>query len=262
MMRSLWTAASGMNTQSQNINVIANNLANVNTTGFKKSRPDFQDLMYQTVQNPGSPATNANQIPTGIQFGMGARLAAVSKQFSPGDFQHTDGPLDLAIEGDGFFQIQLPDGNTAYTRAGAFKMDSNGRIVTPEGYPMLPEITIPSESTKITVGTDGTISVVQAGQNAPSTIGNIELANFNNPAGLSAMGKNFFRETDASGNPLTGTPGENSLGTIGQGFLEMSNVSVAEEMVNMIVGQRAYEANAKAITTSDEMLQLANNLKR
>ena len=262
MMRSLWTAASGMHTQSQNINVIANNLANVNTTGFKKSRPDFQDLMYQTVQNPGSPSTNAAQIPAGIQFGMGARLAAVSKQFTPGDFQNTGGALDVAIEGDGFFQIQLPDGNTAYSRSGAFKMDSNGRVVTPEGYPMLPEVVIPNNSTKITIGTDGTISAVQAGQTAPSTVGNIQLANFTNPTGLSSMGRNLYLQTDAAGNATTGTPGQDGLGTMAQGFLEMSNVNVAEEMVNMIIGQRAYEANSKAITTSDEMLQLANNLKR
>ena len=262
MMRSLWTAASGMNSQSQNINVIANNLANVNTTGFKKSRPDFQDLMYQTVQNPGSPSTNAAQIPAGIQFGMGSRLAAVSKQFTPGDFQNTGAALDIAIEGDGFFQIQMPDGSTSYTRSGAFKMDSTGRIVTPEGYPMLPEVVIPNNASKITIGTDGTISAVQAGQTAPSTIGNIELANFTNPMGLSSMGRNFYQQTDESGNATTGTPGQNGLGTMAQGFLEMSNVNVAEEMVNMIIGQRAYEANSKAISTSDEMLQLANNLKR
>lgn len=262
MMRSLWTAASGMNTQTQNINVIANNLANVNTTGFKKSRADFQDLMYQTVQNPGSPSTNAAQIPVGIQFGMGSKLAAVGKQFTPGDFSNTGNSLDMAIEGDGFFQVQMPDGSTAYSRAGAFKMDSNGRVVTSDGYPMLPEIVIPSNSSKITIGTDGTVSAVQAGQSTASTVGNIQLANFTNPAGLSSSGRNLYQQTDASGNATTGTPGQTGLGTISQGFLEMSNVSVAEEMVNMIIGQRAYEANSKAITTSDEMLQLANNLKR
>lgn len=262
MMRSLWTAASGMNTQTQNINVIANNLANVNTTGFKKSRADFQDLMYQTVQNPGSPSTNAAQIPVGIQFGMGSKLAAVGKQFTPGDFSNTGNSLDMAIEGDGFFQVQMPDGSTAYSRAGAFKMDSNGRVVTSDGYPMLPEIVIPSNSSKITIGTDGTVSAVQAGQSTASTVGNIQLANFTNPAGLSSSGRNLYQQTDASGNATTGTPGQTGLGTISQGFLEMSNVNVAEEMVNMIIGQRAYEANSKAITTSDEMLQLANNLKR
>jgi flagellar basal-body rod protein FlgG len=251
-----------MNVQTQNINVIANNLANVNTTGFKKSRADFQDLMYQTVQNPGSPSTNASQIPVGIQFGMGAKLSAVSKQFTSGDFSNTGGALDIAIEGDGFFQIQMPDGSTSYSRAGAFKMDSNGRVVTPEGYPMLPEIVIPSNSTNITIGIDGTVSAVQAGQSTASTVGNIQLANFTNPAGLSSMGKNFYQQTDASGNATTGTPGQTGLGTISQGFLEMSNVNVAEEMVNMIIGQRAYEANSKAITTSDDMLQMANGLKR
>jgi len=262
MMRSLWTAASGMNTQTQNMNVISNNLANVNTTGFKKSRADFQDLMYQTVQNPGSPSTSAAQIPVGIQFGMGSKLAAVSKQFTPGDFSNTGNPLDIAIEGDGFFQIQMPDGSTAYSRAGAFKMDSNGRVVTSDGFPMLPEIVIPANSTKITIGSDGTVSAVQAGQLTASTVGNIQLANFTNPAGLSSIGKNLYQQTDASGNATTGTPGQTGLGTVSQGFLEMSNVNVAEEMINMIIGQRAYEANSKAITTSDEMLQNANNLKR
>jgi flagellar basal-body rod protein FlgG len=255
MMRSLWTAASGMNTQTQNMNVISNNLANVNTTGFKKSRADFQDLMYQTVQNPGSPSTSAAQIPVGIQFGMGSKLAAVSKQFTPGDFSNTGNALDVAIEGDGFFQIQMPDGSTAYSRAGAFKMDSNGRVVTSDGFPMLPEIVIPANSTKITIGSDGTVSAVQAGQTTASTVGNIQLANFTNPSGLSSIGKNLYQQTDASGNATTGTPGQTGLGTISQGFLEMSNVNLAEEMVNMIIGQRAYEANSKAITTSDEMLQ-------
>jgi flagellar basal-body rod protein FlgG len=251
-----------MNTQTQNMNVISNNLANVNTTGFKKSRADFQDLMYQTVQNPGSPSTSAAQIPVGIQFGMGSKLAAVSKQFTPGDFSNTGNALDIAIEGDGFFQIQMPDGSTAYSRAGAFKMDSNGRVVTSDGFPMLPEIVIPANSTKITIGSDGTVSAVQSGQTTASTVGNIQLANFTNPSGLSSIGKNLYQQTDASGNATTGTPGQTGLGTISQGFLEMSNVNLAEEMVNMIIGQRAYEANSKAITTSDEMLQNANNLKR
>ncbi len=261
-MRSLWSAASGMGAQQQNINVIANNLANANTTGFKKSRADFQDLMYQTLKNPGSPSTNTNQIPVGIQIGMGAKLAAVSKIFTPGDINQTGNQLDVAIEGEGFYQIQLPDGTTAYSRAGAFKMDSNGRIVTSDGYPMLPELVIPNNSTKITIGNDGTVSAVQAGQNTASTVGNIQLANFPNPAGLSAMGKNLFLQTDASGNPTTGAPAQDGFGSLAQGYLEMSNVSVVEEMVNMIVGQRAYETNSKAINASDEMLQTANNLKR
>jgi flagellar basal-body rod protein FlgG len=262
MMRSLWTAASGMQGQQQNINVIANNLANVNTSGFKKSRTDFQDLMYQTLKNPGSPSTSNNQTPTGIQIGMGTKIAAVSKIFTPGDITASGNELDVAIEGDGFFQIQMPDGSTAYSRAGAFKRDSTGRIVTPEGYPMLPEVVIPNNSSKITIGSDGTVSVVQAGQSTPTSVGNIQLASFSNPAGLSSLGKNLLQQTDSSGNATTGTPSQNGLGTIAQGFLEMSNVSVVEEMVNMIAGQRAYEASSKAISTSDEMLQLANNLKR
>lgn len=261
-MRSLWTAASGMSVQQQNINVVANNLANSNTNGFKKSRADFQDLMYQTLQNPGSPSTNTSQIPVGIQFGMGAKLAAVAKIFTPGDINQTGNQLDVAIEGDGFFQIQLPDGTTGYTRAGSFKMDSNGRIVTSDGYPMIPEIVIPSGSTKITIGSDGTVSAVQAGQSTASTIGNIQLATFPNPSGLSAMGRNLLLQTDASGNATTGTPTQNGLGSLSQGYLEMSNVNIVEEMVNMIVGQRAYETNSKAIQASDEMLQTANNLKR
>ena len=262
MMRSLWTAASGMGAQQQNINVIANNLANVNTAGFKKSRADFQDLMYQTLKNPGSPSTNTTQIPVGIQVGMGSKLAAVSKIFTPGDINQTGNHLDVAIEGDGFFQIQLPDGTTSYSRAGAFKMDSTGRIVTSDGYPMIPEIVIPTGSSKITIGNDGTVSAVQAGQNTSATIGNIQLATFSNPAGLLAMGKNLFLQTDASGNATTGTPTQNGIGSTAQGYLEMSNVSVVEEMVNMIVGQRAYETNSKAIQASDEMLQTANNLRR
>ena len=262
MIRALWTAASGMQAQQKNIDVVANNLANVNTTGFKRSRADFQDLMYQNLKSTGSPATNATQVPTGIQIGLGTRLASVTKIFSPGDFSQTGNELDIAIEGDGFFQIQQPDGTTGYSRAGAFKRDSQGRVVTPEGNPLLPEIVIPSNATKINIGSDGTVSVQQAGQTAPTTVGGIQLASFSNPSGLSAQGKNIYLPSDASGSATTGTPGQNGLGSVTQGLLEMSNVNVAEEMVNMIVGQRAYEINSKAITASDEMLQTANNLKR
>jgi len=262
MLRALWTAASGMQSQQTNIDVIANNLANVNTTGFKKSRADFQDLMYQNMKTTGSPSTNTTQVPTGIQIGLGTRLAAVTKLFTSGDFTQTGNDLDMAIEGDGFFQIQMPDGTTAYSRAGAFKKDSTGRIVTSDGYPLLPEIVIPTNATKISIGNDGTVSVTQAGQTAPTNVGNIQLAQFANPAGLAAQGKNLFLQTDASGNATTGTPGQTGIGTITQGFLEMSNVNVASEMVNMIVGQRAYEINSKAVQASDEMLQTANNMKR
>lgn len=262
MLRALWTAASGMQSQQTNIDVIANNLANVNTTGFKKSRADFQDLIYQSLKTTGSPSTNTTQVPTGIQIGLGTRLAAVTKIFTSGDLTQTGNDLDMAIEGDGFFQIQMPDGTTAYSRAGAFKKDSTGRVVTSDGYPLLPEIVIPTNATKISVGNDGTVSVNQAGQTAPTNVGNIQLAQFANPAGLAAQGKNLFLPTDSSGNATTGTPGQTGLGTISQGFLEMSNVNVASEMVNMIVGQRAYEINSKAVQAGDEMLQTANNMKR
>jgi flagellar basal-body rod protein FlgG len=251
-----------MQSQQKNLDVVANNLANVNTAGFKKSRADFQDLMYQNLKTTGAPSTNSTQIPTGIQIGLGSRLAAVTKIFTAGDFTQSGNELDMAIEGDGFFQIQLPDGTTAYTRSGAFKKDSQGRMVTSDGYPLLPEVVIPSNATKVNVGNDGTVSVMQAGQSTPTSVGNIQLASFPNPAGLSAQGKSLFLPSDASGAATTATPGQTGLGTIAQGFLEMSNVSVMEEMVNMIVGQRAYEINSKAVQASDEMLQQANNLKR
>ncbi len=262
MIRALWTAASGMQAQQKNIDVVANNLANVNTTGFKRSRADFQDLMYQNLKSTGSPATSTTQVPTGIQIGLGSRLAAVSKMFTSGDFTQTGNELDIAIEGDGFFPITLPDGTTGYTRAGAFKRDSTGQVVTSDGNPLSPSITIPSNATKINIGNDGTVSVQQAGQNAATTVGSIQLASFANPSGLSSQGKNIYLPTDASGTATTGTPGQSGLGSIAQGLLEMSNVNVAEEMVNMIVGQRAYEINSKAVQASDEMLQTANNLRR
>lgn len=262
MMRALWTAASGMQGQQKSIDVVANNLANVNTTGFKRSRADFQDLIYQNLKSTGSPATNATQVPTGIQIGLGSRLAAVTKIFAPGDFTQTGNELDIAIEGDGFFPITLPDGTTGYSRAGAFKRDSTGQVVTPDGNPLSPSITIPNNATKINIGSDGTVSVQQAGQNATTTVGNITLATFSNPAGLSSQGKNIYLPSDASGAATSGTPGQNGIGTVAQGMLEMSNVNVAEEMVNMIVGQRAYEINSKAVQASDEMLQTANNMRR
>lgn len=262
MIRALWTAASGMQAQQLNIDVVAHNIANVNTAGFKKSRADFEDLMYQTIKSPGAPSTTTTQVPAGIQVGLGVKPSSVTKIFTEGNINQTGNELDVAIEGRGFFQIQQPDGTTAYSRAGTFKKDSQGRVVTSDGYPMLPEIVIPSNATKISVGNDGTVSVLQPGQNAPTTVGNVVLATFSNPSGLSSIGKNLFVESDASGTPTTGTPGQDGIGTISQGYLEMSNVSVMEEMVNMIVGQRAYEINSKAVQTADEMLQQANNLRR
>ncbi|MBP2673912.1 MAG: flgG [Deltaproteobacteria bacterium] len=262
MIRSLYTAATGMEAQKLNIDVIANNLANVNTTGYKRSRADFQDLIYQTITEPGATSAEGSQVPTGIQVGLGVRTIAVQKMFEQGDFASTGNPLDLVIEGDGFFQIMMPDSETAYTRGGAFKLDSDGRIVNSDGYPLEPSITIPSNATSITIGTDGQVSIMQPGSSAPTQVGQIALARFSNPAGLKAIGKTMFLETDSSGDATTGNPGNDGMGTIGQGFLELSNVNVVEEMVNMITSQRAYELNSKAVTASDEMLQTVTNLIR
>jgi len=262
MLRSLFIAATGMEAQKLNIDVISNNLANVNTTGFKKSRADFQDLLYQTVRTPGATSAEGSQIPSGIQVGMGVKPVAVQKIFLQGDFVSTGNKLDVVIEGDGFFQILMPDGTTSYTRAGAFKLDSEGRIVNSDGYPLEPGITIPANATNISIGSDGRVSVMQTGSNTPTQIGQMELAKFINPGGLNSLGKNLFSTSGSSGEPTTGNPSTNGLGTITQGFLEMSNVNVVEEMVNMIVSQRAYEINSKAVQASDDMLQVANNLKK
>jgi len=251
-----------MEAQQLNIDVISNNLANVNTVGFKKSRVDFQDLLYQTLRPAGTAEAQGAQVPTGIEVGLGTRPAAVQKIFSQGDFQQTQNPLDLVIEGDGFFQVIMPSGATAYTRDGAFKRDAQGRMVTSDGYPLDPQITIPPESTMISVGSDGTVSVTMPGQNAPQEVGQIQIAKFTNPAGLASIGRNLYQPTAASGEAIVDTPGLNGLGTLGHGFIEMSNVKVAEEMVNMIIAQRAYEINAKAIQTADEMLGIANDLRR
>ena len=262
MIRSLWTSATGMQAQALNLDVIANNLANVNTAGFKKSRAEFQDLLYETLRPAGTSSSQDTQVPTGIQIGHGTRPSTVLKIFSQGSMENTKNELDLAIEGDGFFQIILPNGETAYTRDGAFKLDSDGRIVNSDGFALEPEITIPSDALSISVGIDGTVSVLQAGDSIPSEIGTIELARFVNPAGLISTGRNLYITSEASGDEMTGTPGEDGLGSIAQGFLEMSNVSVVDEMVSMITAQRAYEVNSKSIQTADEMLQIANNIKR
>lgn len=262
MLRSLWTAASGMQAQQVNIDVLSNNLANVNTTGFKRSRADFQDLLYETLRLAGASSSSTTEVPTGIQLGHGTRPAAVQKIFMQGEYKQTKNELDIAIEGDGFFQITMPDGETAYSRAGAFKVDSEGRIVTSDGYLMEPEISVPNDSMQIAIGTDGTVSVRQAGENQATEVGTIQLARFINPAGLNSIGRNLFLPTSASGDVITGTAGEDGFGTLAQGFLEMSNVSVVEEMVNLITAQRAYEINSKSIQAADEMLQIANNLKR
>ncbi len=262
MIRALWTAATGMGAQQVAIDTIANNLANVNTTGFKRGRVDFQDLLYQTLRLAGTKSSSGTEVPTGIQVGLGTKLAAVQNIFLQGDFKQTMNPLDMTIEGKGFFQILKPDGEIGYTRAGAFKLDSDGRIVSSDGYPLEPEISIPEDTLDITIGPDGTVSILQAGSTSATEAGNIELAMFSNEGGLKHIGKNMYVETDASGSPVTGVPGEDGFGTIAQGFLEMSNVSVVEEMVDMIVGQRAYEINSKVIQTADDMLRVVNSLKR
>jgi len=262
MMRALWTAASGMNGQQYKIDITANNLANVNTTGFKKSRVDFQDLLYQTVRYAGTPVTAGAQIPTGIQVGHGVRPVATQRLFTQGTFQQTDNPFDLVIEGDGFFQILLPDGSIAYTRDGAFKRDSDGRLVTSDGFPLEPEVQIPEDALSVNIGSDGTVSVQLPGEDRPVERGKIELARFVNPAGLKSDGRNLYSATAASGDPIVGDPGLDGFGNLAQGYLEMSNVQVVEEMVSMIVAQRAYETNSKAIQAADEMLQTANNLRR
>lgn len=262
MIRSLWTAATGMQAQTTNIDVISNNLANVNTAGFKRSRVDFQDLLYDTLRPPGTSSGGDGQVPTGIQIGHGTRTASTQKIFMQGDFQNTQNELDLAIEGQGFFQIVQANGELAYSRAGNFKIDSEGRMVSPDGLLLEPEITIPTDALAVSIGSDGIVSVLQAGQTTPAEVGTIELARFINPAGLQSIGRSLFVPTQASGDATTGNPGEDGLGTLAQGFLEMSNVSVVDEMVNMITAQRAYEINSKAIQAADDMLQTANNLKR
>lgn len=261
MMRALWTAGTGMQAQQANIDVISNNLANVNTTGFKKSRTDFQDLMYQVVRQPGAASGPDTQLPTGVQIGSGVRQVATEKIYTAGNYQNTGNSYDIAIEGDGFFQITMPDGTIGYTRDGAFKKDSTGRLTTSEGYPLEPQITIPENATDFAVSSDGRVTATIAGQTAVQDLGQIQLARFINPAGLTSIGRNLATETEASGAPLVSNPGADGAGTLVHKYLEMSNVQVVEEMVNMIVAQRAYEMNSKAITTSDQMLSIAANLR-
>ena len=262
MIRSLYTASTGMNAQDTNVSVIANNLANVNTVGFKRSRPEFQDLLYQNLRLVGTLSPNGQQVPTGAQLGMGTKTAAIQKIFLQGDFSQTQNPLDIAIQGKGFFQITQPDGTTAFTRAGSFKLDNTGRMVTADGLAMQPAITIPNNALSISIGPQGSVAVTQPGSPAPTVLGNIQLASFQNPAGLQSIGFNLFTQSDASGQPQIGNPQSIDLGSTQQGFLELSNVSVVEEMVNLIAAQRAYEVNSKTVQTADEMLQISNNMKR
>ena len=262
MIRALWSAASGMKAQQTNLDVIANNLANVNTTGFKKERAEFPDLLYQIDREPGAPVEPGSNVPTGIQVGVGSRVAGTDRLMGQGTVQVTDNPLDLMIQGKGFFQVAMPDGTTAYTRAGSFKVDSQGQVVTSDGYLLEPPITVPEDALEIAVGENGIVSVKTSGNSAFQEIGQIELARFVNPAGLLALGRNLFLETDASGAPFIGNPGEDGMGSLVQGSLEMSNVQVVDEMVSLIVAQRAYEASSKAVQAADDLLGIANTLKK
>lgn len=261
-MRALYTAASGMNAQQANIDNVANNLANVNTIGFKKSRVDFEDLVYQQVKAPGTPTSAEAASALGLESGLGTRAVATVRNFSGGNLRTTNSPLDLAVEGSGFFQLSLPGGETGYTRAGGFHLNAEGQIVTADGIALEPNISIPANAQSVSISKDGIVSVSLPNQPAPQQVGTLELAVFQNPAGLQARGGNVYVATSASGDPVTGVPGTDGVGTIAQGFLEESNVSVVEEMVQMILGQRAYEANSKVIRAADEMLQQVNNLSR
>jgi flagellar basal-body rod protein FlgG len=258
----MWSAAAGMNVQTTNMDTISNNLANVNTAGFKKARAEFQDLLYQTINTAGTSSSTTTTQPLSLQIGHGARMSAMVRDFSTGSLQTTNSPTDFAIQGAGFFRVLMTDGTFAYTRDGAFTTDQNGNLVTSGGQALDPQITIPQDTLSITVASDGTVSVTEAGQSNPQQIGQITLSNVINPNGLAQAGKNLLTPTLASGDPIDGVPGVSGLGTIQQNSLEMSNVDLASEMVSMIVGQRSYEANSKTIQTVDSMLQLVNNLKR
>ena len=254
MIRSLWIAKTGLDAQQTQLDVTSNNLANVSTNGFKRARAVFEDLLYQTLRQPGASSSAQTQIPSGLQIGTGVRPIATEKIFTQGNLTQTGNSLDVAINGQGFFQIQLPDGTNAYSRDGAFQKDSQGQIVTANGYPLSPAITIPSNATSVTVGSDGVVTVLQPGSASPVQIGQIQLANFVNPGGLQSMGQNLFLETASSGTATPNTPGTNGVGLLNQGYVETSNVNVVEELVNMITTQRAYEINSRAIQTSDQML--------
>ncbi|MEB3222218.1 MAG: flagellar basal-body rod protein FlgG [Candidatus Sericytochromatia bacterium] len=260
MMGALWTAATGMRAQQTNIDVTSNNLANANTLGYKKVRAEFKDLMYRTAKQAGTPMQSGTQMPVGTQIGMGVNNSATARIFSQGDFQQTENPFDLVIEGEGFFQVQRPDGTVAFTRDGSFKTDGNGQLVTSEGLMLVPQITLPPNAANPAVTPEGTITV-QIGNNV-TTVGQLTLARFINPAGLTAIGHNLYMPTPASGDPVVGSPNVDGMGTLAQGYIEMSNVKVVEEMINLIIAQRAYEANSKSVQTSDEMLGMANNLRR
>ncbi len=260
MMRSLWISKTGMEAQQTQLDHISHNLANSATNGYKKSHAVFEDLMYQNLRQVGSNNTEQTTLPTGLQVGLGVRAVATSRSFSQGNMQQTENPLDMAIRGNGFFEVQMPDGTSAYTRDGAFQVNATGQLVTNNGMLVQPGITIPANATNIAVGADGTVSVTVQGQSQPQTVGQLQITNFINPAGLDPKGQNLFVETAASGQAISGSPQSNGLGALQQGFIEVSNVNVVEELVGMIQTQRAYELNSKAIQTSDQMLQRLSQL--
>lgn len=260
MMRSLWISKTGMEAQQTQLDHISHNLANSATNGYKKSHAVFEDLMYQNLRQTGANSTEQTTLPTGLQVGLGTRAVATSRSFSQGNLQTTERSLDVAIRGNGFFEIQMPDGTTGYTRDGSFQVNAQGQMVTNNGFPVQPGINIPANATSIAVGQDGVVSVVVPGQAAPQQVGQLQLTNFINPAGLEPKGQNLYTETAASGAPNTGNPGQESFGQLQQGALETSNVNVVEELVGMIQTQRAYELNSKAIQTSDQMLQRLTQL--
>ena len=262
MFRALYTAASGMIAQQLNLDNIANNLANASTSGFRKRRLQFQDLMYQNLIVPGSAATQQTTVPTGLQIGLGTRSAASEMIQAQGDLENTGNSLDMAIEGAGFFQIVLPSGDVGYTRSGAFHMDAEGNLVTADGDQLEPSVTIPADALNVSIGADGTVSVTQPGQQEATQVGTIDLALFPNPGGLDSIGKNLFLATSASGDPIIGTAGQDGLGSLRQGMLEGSNVNVVEEFIQMILTQRSYEANSKVVRAADEMFQQMNNMHR
>ncbi|MBX3639131.1 MAG: flagellar basal-body rod protein FlgG [Nitrosomonas sp.] len=260
MIRSLWISKTGLDAQQTKMDVVANNLANVSTNGFKRARAVFEDLLYQTIRQPGAQSSQQTQIPSGLQLGVGVRPVATESIFTQGNLQQTGNSRDVAIQGEGFFQVLMPDGTTAYTRDGAFQSDINGQFVTSSGYVVQPAITIPPNTLSITIARDGTVSALMPGAQTPIQVGNIQLASFINPAGLQKMGENLYVETASSGVATPNAPGTNGLGLLNQGFVETSNVNVVEELVGMIQTQRAYEINSKSIETSDRMLQRLTQL--
>lgn len=263
MIRALYSAASGMSAQQTNVDTIAHNLANANTSGYKARRAQFQDLLYQNLVQPGAAAGQQTVVPTGLQLGLGTRTASSEIIFTQGNFSATENPLDVVIQGKGFFQVRLASGELAYTRAGSFHLDRDGNLVTQDGDPIEPQIVVPPDAQSITIAPDGTVSYLQPGQTAAQNAGQIQLANFPNPAGLNSLGRNLYQPTDASGDPILGNPGgQEGLGTLLQGYIEQSNVSVVEEFINLIVSQRAYEANSRVVKAADDMYQQINNLTR